>query len=519
MEKKNIAIVQSDSPESILCLAPTLSALKYKNPQASITLITHNSLFEAASLLIDIDFIESSLAEPQDFDEIIYLGENTKYISHGSSDRLAWKSLLEALPHSPSANPYHKADLLKKIAGIDTIESNYELKVKGHFNNKTLKEMAENGIAALKVAISINQLEQNEIVSIIESQTTLNFPVEFFLIGTVKNRKLSTEIKKICGDSSIIHDFCGEISVSDTAELLRFCDVNFSAPGFEGLLSSGFGTFTICIDSSQNRNPFYYPYGHGHLILQPQSDGVFTDNLTAQIAAILQNAVSGNGGNIPNLDQWQAYFDANLGLFLSKIRILSTQRVEIAVSDESATTELYFKPLVFLGSESLDVIKAFYRILWEYSLEQRVINSTELQILHQDTISILCETLKPLEQLYELANFGRTYSSYVRDSLLKQDIAKSQQDAQRLQEIEDLIYSLGYNYQALQPICAMHARHQVNLPECPPLEMAEKVSTLFWELQNRVLVLLDLKKTLFHTNLQGESSLLDFTGEEDIYHG
>ena len=100
-----------------------------------------------------------------------------------------------------------------------------------------------------------------------------------------------------------------------------------------------------------------------------------------------------------------------------------------------------------------------------------------------------------------------TYSSYILDSLNKGELKRARQESDRLQETENLMFALGKTYSALAPLCAFHEKRQRLIPVNEPTELAEQMCQQFSQMQDRVLVLLDLAKSLFHTTLQNESAL------------
>ena len=130
----------------------------------------------------------------------------------------------------------------------------------------------------------------------------------------------------------------------------------------------------------------------------------------------------------------------------------------------------------------------------------------DLQVLHQNTMPALRELLKPIEQIYELGNFGRIYSGYVRESMGSSDIAKAKHESQRLQEVEELMQALVNANPQLAPLYSVFREEQRLVDTNSPIALADEMTSLFSGMQQRVLVLLDLTKTLFHTVFENESA-------------
>ena len=272
-------------------------------------------------------------------------------------------------------------------------------------------------------------------------------------------------------------------------------------------------TFTICVDDAPVRGPLHYPYGHGHLVVQRSGPHSAASSLAPFLKEIITHAITANSGNVPSLEQWQEFADSMIFSYLGKVRLIALQRVEIVFKDSGSFTELHQRPLLFTGSELHDVLRTFYRLLWEHSLGKRSITTYDLQVVHQDTMPTLCDLLKPMEQLYELGNFGKIYSGYVRESLSGGDVARAQRESVRLQEVEELIQALVSTQPALISLYAYHRQAQRMMEGETPLRLAEEMASLFSGLQDRVLVLLDLAKSLFHTVFENENAGL--TGKAD----
>jgi hypothetical protein len=504
MKKSRINIRPEGSLEAIISLGPVIQSLQQRHPEAELGIVAEECFREAANLVPGISFFANSAADG----EQIYDFSQAPGESWGQ-ESLDWKSYIQGCA-SLSSNPYHHIDLLRKAADTDRVDSNFDL-VTPSLESGSVPESVSGG-DSLRIALCASSLSINELQSVLEGIARLEVPAAVHMIGTVPDRRKSSILLSAWEGRVNLVDLCGRQSLAQTAETFRLCDITITAPGISALLSSGFGTFTICVDES--RSPLHYPYGHGHLVIQHTDSGEFFSALSRLTADIVHFALRGNGGNIPSLSQWQGFADDEMDNFLSRVRLFATQRIETLEGDRSFT-ELYLKPLIYLGAEYEDALRSFYRLLWENSLRGRNIAADDLEVLHQNTLTKLCADLKPLEQLYEIANFGRTYSIYVKDSLTKADPMKAQQDALKLQETEELVHALGRSSQALTPLALYHEKRQRLLSETDPIELSEQMIQQFADMQSRVLVLLDLTKTLFHTTLQNESPVL----EESPSHG
>ena len=67
--------------------------------------------------------------------------------------------------------------------------------------------------------------------------------------------------------------------------------------------------------------------------------------------------------------------------------------------------------------------------------------------------------------------------------------------------------NLIHNYSFFSPIFKMHKEEEKIAHDESPLALADEMASLFIQMQNRVLVMLDLAKSLFHTVFENESAL------------
>jgi hypothetical protein len=466
-----------------------------------VGIVADENLREASYLLPELDFFATE-AEDTHADEVIdYRGSES---FEDSAEDIGWKACLLAANDLRLSSPFHLADLLKKVAKVDAVDVNFELALPSS-TPPLPDELAK--ATGVRIGVCTSSLSQEEIESALEALSQVCAPIEIFLLGTLKERKLTSSVNAKWDGRLNIYDLSGQLGLVGQAAVLRTCDINVVGPGLSAILSSGFGTFTVCIEKDATQGPFLYPYGHGHLVIQRAEGHPFSTVLSSFLTPLITFTLSANSGNVPTLEQWQEFADSMIVEHLGKIRLLGTQRIETLFQDSGSLTELYQRPLLFTGSELHDIIQTFYRLLLEHSLSHRTITTFDLQILHQDAMPQLCQLLKPLEQLYELANFGQTYSKFAKESLSKGDVIRARQESARIQEVEELMQALVSNQPYLRLLYATFRQEQHLLVAESPIMLAGEMADLFSQLQERVLVLLDLAKSLFHTVLENESAV------------
>ena len=508
MEKTKIVIRPESSLEAIIALAPTVQALKKKHQNSSLHLLVDPCFHEALPLVPELDGATSDHS-PND---IFYDLSNEMGESWGS-ENIGWKAYLQGCSNSSEANSFHLIDVFKRATNLEDFEENFELKGV-ELKEDALPETITGG-TSLRISLCLNSLSSEQIQSVLQGISQLEISATVHLIGTVSERKKSALLLSAWGQRIDIVDLCGRQSLAQIAATFQLCDLTICGPGKSALLSSGYGTFSICIDKSIN--PLHYPYGHGHLIIQEAGSELFSSALSTLIKEIVSFAVTANGGNIPSADQWQNFADDRIDDYLSHLRLFITQRVETKNKNHSSFTKMQLKPLLFLGSGAADILQAFYEVVWEASLSNRQIGHN-IQIIEQNALAEISNLLKPLERFYELAAFGGNYSKLTKQNLEKGDLAAAKVDSARIQEVEDLIYGLGRAFPNLAPICAFHEKRQHLISSNNAVDIAIEMQALFLDMQNRILIILDLAKTLFQESLLHQATLSEkgFLREEQI---
>src|SRR5262245_46878722 len=130
-KKPRIAIRTFPSPECVIALAPTVSALKKKYPGSAVGIVADESLREASLLLPDLDFFAVECEETHADHTIDLVGGDTL---ETAAESTKWKAYVRGAAGAVAGNPYHLVDLLRKTALVDTTDVNFELTVSEQFD-------------------------------------------------------------------------------------------------------------------------------------------------------------------------------------------------------------------------------------------------------------------------------------------------------------------------------------------------------------------------------------------------
>lgn len=527
MGNSKIAVIQCDGVEALLSSAPSFTSLKKRFPDSDLHLITTRSCLELSEFLGDVSsasVVEDALK--MEFIDVVCLGakeESQEAARHWKYRRPSddWACYLLTENGHGAFSPYPILEIYRNLGEFTYDEIDYALLPSEAANGSVTQYLFE--APHIKLLVSVSAFADQESLRLFcEAVDRKNLNVGIYLIGTVKHRKLSKEFLDATNFSTKtrVVDLCGRLSCRETAAMAFLADIVISGPECLALLSSGFGTFTICLDGCEAHNPLLYPYGHGHLILQTKAAGV---SMTAQalgdlLAGMVSNAILGAEGNVPNVHEWQEYFDSKIDDLLGKCRIFATQRVQSQYG-EWFKTDLHLKPLLFTGAEFSDCMRGFYYLLWENSLNSLQATSYDLDPLHTDALTQLSATLKPLEQLFELGGFGVKYVEHVKQHITDKDLDLAKKESGKLEEVDRLIQLLKNTNPYLSPICDFYFMSQGRLETDNPLLLSDQIADCYRILQHHVLVLLDLQKSIFETAYARESRLQLSVVAEDPSNG
>jgi len=306
-------------------------------------------------------------------------------------------------------------------------------------------------------------------------------------LGSLKDKTKSTEI--ISSLETNLSEFCvdltGKLSFELTAGFLQVIDILISRENELIQLAAGHGTFTINIKNHDDFFPDSSAYNHGHLLLCTIDD-LFLKNILAEA---LNFTAKINNGNVPTAEQWQNYCDSAFDYYAGKVHVFITQK---------NYTESTLLPLLYLGAEHSDCMRAFYKLLWLNEIEAKNEVIYGIDIFHETTIKKLTQLLKPLEQIYELAAFGQRYCNLVKKDLVQRNFESAKKNSNKLQEVDELLDLLADNNHDLIPIINYFQVSQSQITTVDPIATAVETTKHYLSLQNHTLILLELCETVFN---------------------
>ncbi len=506
MDIRSIAVVQLDGPSELVSSAPAVAALRHRFPKAQIHLVTSKKLLEIADLIPETSSVMESGKENIKVDLRVSLGFTGESLIAASRIECAesigpridsaggillddgWTRYHESVVSPCALNPFHRAEVLTSVAGCQWIDPDFYLRASA---DEVLSVSAKYFSSAphLKVAVAPGALENDESEELIHLLRDGGFSVRFYFLGTLKDRPSITSLMRHLGPAAeACSNLAGEISARESALLSMACDVMIAPPGTDALFSSGFGTFTICAMPRTLNTYLDIPYGQGHICVQSE-DGAPRGRAVAEILA---HAITANNGNPPSLGEWQAFFDERIDEHIGHVRIFHSARAVTNYGSGRTKSEMQLFPLIYSGASHTDAELLFSRIQWESVLNECESSGRDLGLLQDAEVAPLKEAARPLQHLAELSMHGQRCSvrvaSLIRDGRAEQANA----EANKLQEIDELIRSLAGTAPALAPMARYFFLNQSQIFDLDPLDVAEKMRLCYVLMQHQAMLLIDL---------------------------
>ncbi len=336
----------------------------------------------------------------------------------------------------------------------------------------------------LKVGISLDQVSAENIISLVKYLDAELPLTKIYLLGTVKNKSVANEIAASLGKlNAYCVDLVGRKGTAETIALCAVLDLVISSDMQICHYAAGFGTLSISLGKHEKYCPDSSVYNDGHLVVNS------IDNSSSAIILkeILRFIAVNNQGTVPSLEAWKDFGHSLFAEQAGKHTLQIIQRSE-------NTHQL---PLLFLGAEAEECLRAFYKLLWTHEIENKNETIFGLDLFHESTIHSLTKLLKPLEQLYELSTFGQKYCAYVKKDLVSKNYELTKQHTDKLLEIDNLIDWMADNHQEIIPVINYHEVSMTQVKAKDPFAVAVETTNKYLKLQEHVVILLELVQSVF----------------------
>lgn len=534
---RKIAVIQNGSLEQLLHALPAVLGLKQKHDSAQITLFcdkAHIDLTRTWSIIdeivpVDAESIKAKAAEnPNDslalvfnqsgisnktkFDRVVNFAFNdfsTLIATHLNSDEKLgpyldesneltfaneWSTYFAANVERSILNPFHFVDLYKYVANVQSEDIVAELVPRTE--DTEIIDSLLGDTKGLKIGVELKSYwpAQNFIELIIALLTKYERS-RIYLIGTLSERTIArtlhqsipAELRRRCIDLS------GQASINELLALVDRMHLFVGSGGISSHFAASVGTMTLTIDYLNQHLFQSCPYGHGHVIIA--DDNQDSDQINASPSSvfdIIRFIIETNDSKTPTIEQWQAAF-RNKDLTINpRFKVFVTQRQVFHQLNGVERVDFVLEPVSTKNANLQECLIAIYRLIWQFDLNHSEDTMTEVIVSKLESINALPKLVTSLEKLHKLAKFGSHYAGFVLDDLNKNDIKQAKMDSDRLQEIDNLIYTLAREIEALAPISNFYDISQSQIRNTDPIAVAEKAKLSYERIQVHVNLVLDL---------------------------
>ncbi len=512
MDVRNIVVVQLDGPTELIASAQAIFGLKQRYPDSTVTLITSPQTYELSQFVpADHCVTPETFTNPQT-DLVVNLGLSELSCSAASNVQAAarlggylgsdkqtclddgWSRFFTAIKHSSEPSDFHLVELLSSIAAVQWTDPDLLLNTATPAAETACKYIHKH--EHIKVAVSLGVIPEHAIAKMVQVLYECGFLMHFYFVGTLKERSAAQKLISGLGDAAVAcTNLAGKTSVAELVALHYVCDISIGSQGATAIASSGFGTLNLCYLNPEDQHFTEIPYGVGHLLFQPENDGLDDASLGELFAEILAFAVTKNDGSAPTINQWRNFFDDRISEYIGKLRVhISTLMTEASNEANKAVPALH--PLLFSGYTSNDILRIFQRLSWESILNEVEINTPEVDLLEKTTLSELNTLVPSLEALVKACSFGIRYSNAIRECIETAKIETAQESGNKLQEVDDLIRSLSDSDSRLFSLIKYFFINQEQIFDIDPISVSKKILLCYTLLSHQAMLLLDLYRGL-----------------------
>lgn len=170
---------------------------------------------------------------------------------------------------------------------------------------------------------------------------------------------------------------------------------------------------------------------------------------------------------------------------------LSSVSVQIAEIDQNHFMQL--RELGTAESDSRDIFRTFYRIIWQFLLNG-IDENAAFPHLNLNTHKSLLTTLGGIQYLFDLCEFGKKYSRYILEEIgsATPSIAKIKEFSKKIDEIDELQRLVQQSAPMLAPIIDYYALAKSNLSGENIVQLTESSYLTYHECGTICSVLYDL---------------------------
>lgn len=378
-----------------------------------------------------------------------------------------WSQVVHTMTQRGPYCPYNLVDLFKNTLGI-----------KPHITNPPPQTKKKENILAMHPFTSHEKKHWDikKWVEVIYSFLKNNPTYKVYLFGSktdVDNMKLLREEPILQKFSKRIYSLVGKLTLEESFNKLADCKFFIGHDSLIGHLAKVAQLPTLTISLGTVREIETVPYGENSYVVSPKTNcfPCFPDTKCDFFKChsdISHQAISGLINSFVNNGElsYQAIKDHISPFHLSSFNVFK--------GDFTNAGWMYLKDITENELRVRDIFKVFLRVSFSYKLEE-VEENFPVPNLSASAYGRLKELKNGIKQLYELCEFGKKYSHYILQELVKENpsIEAIKDHSSKIEEIDNLMDLVRKTYGELAPVIDYYKVTKSNLIGSSLVEITE----------------------------------------------
>lgn len=371
----------------------------------------------------------------------LYYDQNSNIMIHDNWSQFVYSNVL-----GTSLNPFSLVDLYFRTLGVEPYKEQVP----------TVREVKNKKIVIHPFASHARKKwKESKWIEIIYKVLKEHPTAEVNIVGSKEEEGLTTQITTaaiLAPFSNRLFSHVGKKNIEGVYQLLGESDLFIGHDSMVGHLASLQGIQTLTISLGTVRPVETTPYIAGGYVITPRtkcfpcapSDECQLYQCHSDITHQYAYSVIDSLLNKEEITH-ELVANKNVHLHMNSAHLYRTE----------FSNEGFFNlaPVLNQGMDTDDVLRRVYRVLWCFILSEAQ-EKTDYPEINQTIHADLLNTLKGLQTLYELAEFGKKYSRYILEEISGKtpDIAKIKEFSAKIDEVDSLKEVVKKSYPSSAPI-------------------------------------------------------------------
>lgn len=402
-----------------------------------------------------------------------------------------WSQYIYSTVMAGDNNPFALIDIFNHIFGVEQKTNRIAT-----INRKSRTITVHPFSSSIKKNWNINKWAE-VIYKLLKSDDT----IEVNIIGSGSERPLAEDLIHnpiLQSFESRIHNQTGQTSIIESMEIIRNSRFFIGHDSMASHLASLVKRTSIIISLGTVRPHETAPYSENNYILVPKSN-CFPCNVDTKCdfmqchADIPYQLVYTMASHLLNSDQVLTSKELETDNTIFHLNSVSIYRTTF-----NENKMLRLENLLSHRPTTKEIMKTLYRITWLFYLAGKE-EHNDFADLTEETYQDLSKLLSSFQQLFELSEFGKTYSHYILSEISSETpkIQKIKEYSEKIDEIERLSNLLLKTAPLLAPLVQYFATMRANLNGANIVELTEQTYLAFHDTTIVISVIYELlEKTL-----------------------